>query len=46
MGKRRGAYWFLVGSPEEKRPLGKPRHIWNDNFKMYLKEVRWGYGLD
>jgi len=32
----------LVGRPEGKRPLGKPRHIWEDYIKMDLQEV--GYG--
>ena len=30
--------------PEGKRPLGRPRHRWEDNFKMYLQEVVWGAG--
>jgi hypothetical protein len=34
-----------VGRPEGRRPLGRPRHRWEDNIKMYLKEVRWG-GMD
>ena len=29
----------LVGKPEGKRPLGRPRHRWEDNIKMYLEEV-------
>ena len=33
----------LVGKPEEKRPLGRPRRGWG---KMDLQEVRWGHGLD
>jgi hypothetical protein len=40
MGERRGAYRVLVGSPEGKRPLGRTRLRWDDNMKMYLKEVR------
>ena len=43
MGERRGIYWFLVGKPEGKRPLGRPRHKWEDNIKMDLQEV--GCGL-
>ena len=39
MGKRRGIYGFLVGKPEVKRPLGRPRHRWEDNNKMDLKEL-------
>jgi len=44
MGERRGVYRVLVGKPEGKRPLGRPRRRWWDNVKMDLKEV--GYGLD
>ena len=32
---------FLVGKPEGKRPLGRPRHIWEDNIKMDLQEGGW-----
>jgi len=39
MGERRGAYRVLVGKPEGKRPLGRPRHRWEDNIKMDLQEV-------
>jgi hypothetical protein len=39
MGERRGAYRALVGKPEGRRPLGRPRHRWEDNIKMYLREV-------
>jgi hypothetical protein len=42
MGERRGAYRVLVGKPEGRRPLGRPRHRWEDNIKMYLREVGWG----
>jgi hypothetical protein len=38
-GERRGVYRVLVGKPEGKRWLGKPRHIWEDNIKKDLKEV-------
>jgi hypothetical protein len=41
MGARRGAYRVLVGKPEGKRTLGRPRHRWEDNIKMYLEEVGW-----
>jgi hypothetical protein len=34
MGKRRYAYRVLVGKPEGKRPLGRPRHTWEDNIVM------------
>ena len=46
MGERRGVYRVLVGKFEGKRPLGIPRRIWEDNIKMNLQEVGWGYGLD
>jgi len=39
MGDRRGVLRILVGKPEGKRPLGKPRHGWEDNIKMDLQEV-------
>jgi hypothetical protein len=39
MGERRGAYWALVGKPEGRRPLGRPRRKWEDNIKMDLQEV-------
>jgi hypothetical protein len=45
MGERRGAYRALVGKPEGRRPLRTPRHRWEDNIKMDLREVRWG-GVD
>jgi len=45
-GERRGAYRVLVGKPEGKRQLGKPRHRWEDNIKMDLQEVGWGGGVD
>jgi len=38
-GESRGVYRVLVGRPEGKRPLGRPRHIWEDNIKMSLEEV-------
>jgi hypothetical protein len=44
MGKIRGAYRDLVGKPEGRRPLGKPRRRWEDNIKTDLREVRWGRG--
>jgi len=39
MGEGRGVYRVLVGKPEGKRPLGRPRHRWEDNIKMHLQEV-------
>jgi hypothetical protein len=42
MGERRVAYRILVGRPLGRRPLGRPRHRWEDNIKMDLQEVRWG----
>jgi hypothetical protein len=44
MGELRGVHRVLVGKPEGKRPLGKPRHIWEDNIKMDLQEVGGGRG--
>jgi len=35
-----GVYRVLVGKPEEKRPLGRPRRRWQDHIKMDLQEVR------
>jgi hypothetical protein len=42
MGEKRGAYRILVGRPEGRRPLGRPRRRWEDNIKMALKKVGWG----
>jgi hypothetical protein len=42
MGERRGAYRALVGKPEGRRPLGRPRRRWEDNIKMDLREFRCG----
>jgi hypothetical protein len=39
MGERRGAYRALVGKPEGRRPLGRPRRRWEDNIKMDVREV-------
>ena len=44
MGEGRGVYRVLVGKPEGKRPLGRPRRRWEDNIKMNLKEVGGGCG--
>jgi hypothetical protein len=45
MGDRSGAYRDVVGIPEGKRSLERPRCRWEDNIKMELQEVGWG-GLD
>jgi hypothetical protein len=45
MGAKRNAYRILVGKPEVKRPLGRPRRRWVNNIKMDLIEMGWD-GLD
>ena len=45
MGERRSVYQVLVGKSEGKRPLGRPRHRWEDNIKIDLQEVECG-GMD
>jgi hypothetical protein len=42
IGKVRGAYNILVGRPEGRRPLGRPRRRWDDNIKMDLREIGLG----
>jgi hypothetical protein len=42
VGKDRGVHKMLVGKPEGKRPLGRPRRRWEDNIKMDLQEVGGG----
>ena len=44
MEEGRGVHKVLVGKPEGKRPLGRPRCRWEDNIKMYLQEVGKGCG--
>ena len=44
MVEGRGVHRVLVGKPEGKRPLGRPRHRWEDNIKMDLQEVGGGCG--
>jgi len=41
-GERRGVHRVLVGRPEGKRPLGRPRRRWEDNIKMDLREMEGG----
>ena len=43
MGEARGAYRILVGKPEGKRPLGRPRRRWVDNIRMDLQEMGCGH---
>jgi hypothetical protein len=42
-GEKSNAYRLLVGKPEGKRPLGRPRRRWLDSIRMDLVEVGWGY---
>jgi len=42
MGKKRDAYRTLVGEPEGRSLLGRPRCRWEDNIKVDLQEVGWG----
>jgi hypothetical protein len=41
-GKKRKVYKVLVGKPEGKRPLERPRHRWEDGIRMYLREIGCG----
>jgi hypothetical protein len=41
IGEKRNAYRILVGKPEGRRPLGRPRCRWVDNVKMDLREIGW-----
>jgi hypothetical protein len=45
MGANRNAYRILVGKPEGKTSLGRPRHRWEDNIQIDLREIEWG-GVD
>ena len=42
MGEGRGVYRVLVGKPEGRRPLGRPRHRWENNIRMDLRNVGCG----
>ena len=44
MEEGRGVHKVLVGKPEDKRPLGRPRRRWDDNIKIYFEEVGRGCG--
>jgi hypothetical protein len=46
MGERRGVYRVLVGKPEGKKPLGRPRSRWEDNIKVEFQEVGCGGIID
>jgi hypothetical protein len=45
IGKRRNAYRILVGKPEGKRPLGRPKRRWEDSIKIDLREIGLGCGM-
>jgi hypothetical protein len=45
MKEKRNVYRILVGKPEGKRPLGRPRRRWLDNIKIHLREIGWD-GMD
>jgi hypothetical protein len=42
MGEERTVYKVLVGKPEGKRPLGRPRRMWEDGIRMILGRLAWG----
>jgi hypothetical protein len=42
MGEERNVYRVLVGKPEGRRPLGRPRRRWEDGIRMDLREIDWG----
>jgi hypothetical protein len=46
MGEERKVYKVLVGEPERKKPLGRPRRRWENEITMDLREIGWGCGLD
>jgi hypothetical protein len=41
-GEKRNIYRFVVGKPEGKRQIGRPRHRWENNIKMEFREIEWG----
>jgi predicted membrane protein len=41
MREKRNVYRFMVRKPERKKPLGRSRHRWMNNIKMYIEEVEW-----
>jgi hypothetical protein len=43
--EKKNSYKILVGKPEGKRPLGRPRRRWVDNIEMDLREIKWD-GMD
>jgi hypothetical protein len=45
IGEKRNAYRILMGMPEGKRPLGRPRRRWMGNIKIDLREIEWD-GMD
>jgi hypothetical protein len=45
-GEKKNAYEILVGKPERKRPLGRPRRRWEDNIRMDLREIGWKRVVD
>jgi serine/threonine protein kinase HipA of HipAB toxin-antitoxin module len=42
MGEERNVYRVLMGKPEGKKPLGRPRRRWEDRIRMDLREIDWG----
>jgi hypothetical protein len=44
LGEGRSMYRVLAGKPEGRRPLGRPRHRWENGIKMDLREIGWGWG--
>jgi hypothetical protein len=46
MGEGRNVYRVLVGKPEGKRPVERPRSRWEDGIKMDLRQIAWGCGMD